>query len=88
MDDDGAFDVVLPPGGIILEQVLAVGDKRRRGVTSTARSTAWHGTVEFQRQARVDGYVQDGVVVWCHGGVNSRPGKGDVSVPALEMDRW
>ena len=38
-NDDGAFGVVLPPGGIVLEQELAGGDKRRSGVTSTARPT-------------------------------------------------
>ena len=39
------FDVVLPPEGIVLEQVLAGGDKRRSGVasgTSTSGvSVAW-----------------------------------------------
>ena len=39
-DDDGTFDAVVPPGGIVLEHVLAGGDKRRSGVTSTARLTA------------------------------------------------
>ena len=38
--------------------------------------------------ACVDGYVQDGGVVWHRGGVDGRPGKVDASVPALEMDRW
>jgi hypothetical protein len=36
----------------------------------------------------VDGYVQDGGVVWRRGGVDGRPAKVDVSVTALEMDRW
>jgi hypothetical protein len=36
----------------------------------------------------VDGYVQDGGVVWRRGGVDGRPGKVDASVPALELDRW
>ena len=39
-DDDGTFDVVVPPEGIVLEHVLAGGDKRRSGVTSIARPTA------------------------------------------------
>jgi hypothetical protein len=37
---------------------------------------------------RMDGYVQDGGVVWRRGGVDGRPDKVDASVPALEMDRW
>ena len=32
--------------------------------------------------------MQDGGVVWRHGGVDDRPDKVDVSVTALEMDRW
>ena len=36
-DDDVTFNVVVPPGGIVLEHMLAGGDKRRSGVTSTAR---------------------------------------------------
>ena len=34
------FDVVLPPEGIVLEQVLAGGDKRRSGVASGTSTTA------------------------------------------------
>ena len=44
--------------------------------------------MEVRRRARVDGFVQDGGVVWRRGGVDGRPGKVDGSVPALEMDRW
>ena len=52
------------------------------------RRRIWrHGATEVRRRARVDGYVQDAGVVWRHGGVDDRPGKVDVSVPALEMDR-
>ncbi|KAE8778588.1 Kinesin-4 [Hordeum vulgare] len=39
-DDDDAFNDVLPPGSIVLEQVLAGGDKRKSGVTFTARPMA------------------------------------------------
>ena len=44
--------------------------------------------MEVRRRARVDRDMQDGGVVWHHGGVDGRPGKVDASVPALEMDRW
>uniref|UniRef100_N1QUF8 F-box protein AT5G49610-like beta-propeller domain-containing protein n=1 Tax=Aegilops tauschii TaxID=37682 RepID=N1QUF8_AEGTA len=40
LDEDGAFGDVLPPGDIVLEQVLAGGDKRRSGVTPTERPKA------------------------------------------------
>ena len=46
-----------------------------------------HGAAEVRQRVRVDGYMQDGGVVWRRGGVDDRPGKVDVSVPALEMDR-
>ena len=35
-----------------------------------------------------DGRADGGGVVWCHGGVNVRPGKVDASVSALKIDRW
>ena len=35
-----------------------------------------------------DGYVQDGGIVWRRGGIDSRLGKVDALVHALEMDRW
>ena len=36
----------------------------------------------------MDGYAQDGGVVWRHGGIDDWPGNDDASVLALEMDRW
>ena len=47
-----------------------------------------HGAAEVRQRVRVDGYMQDGGVVWRRGGVDDRPGKDDASVPSLEMDQW
>uniref|UniRef100_M8C0S1 Malectin-like domain-containing protein n=1 Tax=Aegilops tauschii TaxID=37682 RepID=M8C0S1_AEGTA len=74
-DDDGTFDAVVPPEGIVLEQVLVGRDKRKSNVSSTARPTA-------------DPDGMDGGVVWRRGAVDGRPGKVDGSVAALEMDQW
>ena len=72
-DDDSAFDVVLPPEGIVLEQELAGGDEEERCFIyrKADDGSRRHGAAEFRRRARVDGYVQDGGVVWRCGGVNS-----------------
>ena len=48
-DNDGTFDIVAPPVGIFLEQVLAGGDKWRSGVTSTVRPTADPGGMVLRR---------------------------------------
>ncbi|KAE8816057.1 U-box domain-containing protein 7 [Hordeum vulgare] len=47
-----------------------------------------HGAAVVRRQARVDGYVQDGGAVWRRGGADGRPSKEDAYVLALEMDQW
>ena len=47
-----------------------------------------HGTAEFWRRARADGYMQDDGAIWTHGGVDGRPNKVGASVPTLEMDQW
>ena len=71
-DDDGAFGVVLPPQGIVLEQELAGGDEEERCFIyrKVDDGSLRHGAAEFWRRARVDGYVQDGDVVWHRGGVD------------------
>lgn len=48
-DDDGAFGVVFPPGGIVFEQVLDGEDYRRSGIPSTARLTADPGGMALRR---------------------------------------
>ena len=48
-DNDGPFDVVVPPEGIILEEVLVGRDKRKSGVSSTARPTADPGGMVLRR---------------------------------------
>jgi hypothetical protein len=44
-DDDGVFGAVLPPGDIVLEQVLAGGAMRWSGVESTSSTMACLGGV-------------------------------------------
>ena len=65
-NDDSAFDVVLPPEGIVLVQELAGGDKEERCFIyrKADDGSQRHGAAEVRRRARVDGYVQDGGVVW------------------------
>ena len=46
-----------------------------------------HGAAAYRRRMRLDGRAQGGRAVWRHGGVDGRPGKVGVSVPALKMDR-
>ena len=71
-DNDGAFGVVLPPEGIILKQELAGGDEEERCFVyrKADDGSRRHGAAEFQRRARVVGYVQDGGVVWRRGGAD------------------
>ena len=53
------------------------------------RSRSWrHGAVEFRRRARLNGYAQDGGVVWRRDGVDGKPDKVSASLPALEVVRW
>lgn len=85
-DDDGAFGVVLPHGGIVLEQVLAGGDKMRSGVKCTARPTADPDGMALRCFG--DGRVwMDTCRMMPLSGAGDRPGKVGASVPALEMDR-
>ena len=54
MDDDDVA-VVLLPGGIVLEQVLAGGDKRRSGVASDTSTTV--GLSGMEQRGLADGRV-------------------------------
>ena len=69
MDDDGTFGVVLPPVGIVLEQVLT-GRERCYIYRKAGDGSRRHGAAEFRRWARVDGHAQDGGVVWRRGGID------------------
>ena len=64
---------MLPPEGIGLEQELAGGDEEEQYFIyrKADDGSRWHGAAECRRRACVDGYVQDGGVVWNRDGVDS-----------------